>query len=125
MFVCCGVCGCRLCFRSRRPVRNLDIKLDRDTLRPPFYSQCFVTAPFTLALGAGLTLTTTGASRPIWIGIAMMVVGTLWFIRQQAHWFSTKLGSSRLRGWTMSISTFLLAWTAIIAIILAVSWASQ
>lgn len=112
-------------FLSLRLLHNLDIKLDRDTLRPPFYSQCFVTAPFTLALGVGLTLTTTGGSRSAWVGVVLMVLGTIWFIRQQAHWFSTKLGSSRFRGWTRAISTFLLAWAAIIAIILAVSWASQ
>ena len=112
-------------FLSLRLLHNLDSKLDRDTLRPPFYSQCFVTAPFAMALGVGLTLTTTGGTRSVWFGVVLMALGTIWFIRQQAHWFSTKLGSSRFRGWTRAISTFLLAWAAIIAIVLVVWGTSQ
>lgn len=112
-------------FLSLRLMRNLAIKLDRDTLRAPFYSQCFVTAPFAMGIGFGLTLTTFAGSDGVIVGIFLMVLSTYWYVRQQAHWFAAKRGTGLVRGWMTATSTFLLAWSAIIALVLLITKLSQ
>lgn len=84
---------------AARLVRQQKQRLDRDTLRPPFYSQCYVTAPFALVLGiAGILLTL----KPLWCGVAGLVLGAialLWYGLLQTRWFARHLGVSLLRGW--------------------------
>ena len=47
---------------SLRLLAKLGIALDRETLRPVFYSQCFVTAPITLLIGAASAIGQSGES---------------------------------------------------------------
>lgn len=62
-------------------------RLDRETMRPAFYSQCYLTAPYALLFG-GLTL--VSARAPTWMHMAALAAGltalvayqviqTLWF----------------------------------------------
>ena len=84
---------------AARLVRQQKLRLDRDTLRPPFYSQCYVTAPFALVIGiAGILLTL----KPMWCGLAGLALGAvalLWYGALQTRWFAEHLGTSLLRGW--------------------------
>ena len=107
-------------FMSIRLLHDLRIKLDRDTLRPPFFSQCFVTAPFAMVFGAGLTLLIGSGTGSRWAGGAVVLLGFAWYARQQAHWFATKRGTGMLRGWTTATFTLLLGLTVIIAVALLV-----
>lgn len=83
---------------SLRLLAGLKIDLTRETLRAPFYAQCFITAPFALAFGLALSL------RHYWqdvggiAGTALIVASTLWFLRQQTFWFMAKLGFGVWRG---------------------------
>lgn len=112
-------------FLSLRLLHDLDTKLDRDTLRAPFYSQCFVTAPFAMGLGIGLTLATLAGSSAVILGTILTLLSAGWFVRQQAHWFATKRGTGLVRGWTTALSTFVLSWAAIISVVLIVTRVSQ
>ncbi len=40
---------------ATRKVHRSDVDLDRDTLKPPFYAQCYAIAPFALLLSGGVT----------------------------------------------------------------------
>lgn len=65
--------------RTRRPV-------DRESLRAPFYEQCYLVAPF--ALVVSLSLTWMAVDRP-WVlvaSLASVVVATVWFWLAQAAW---------------------------------------
>lgn len=110
---------------SLRLMRDLSIRLDRDTLRPPFFSQCFITAPFALGIGIGLSLAAYRGPDGVVPGMIILAVSTGWYVRQQAHWFATKRGTGLRRGWTTALSTFVLGWAAIIALVLAIGAVSR
>ena len=84
---------------AARLVRQQKQRLDRETLRAPFYSQCYVAAPFALVLGvAGILLTL----KPLWCGVTGLALGAvalLWYGTLQTRWFARHLGVSLLRGW--------------------------
>jgi hypothetical protein len=106
---------------SLRLLGKLGIALNRTSLKPPFYSQCFVTAP--LAMGTGLSM-----SVPRLIGSDSRLAGGIlfallagWYVRQQAHWFRSKLAIGKVRAWSMGISTSLLgAVVVIVAMVIMV-----
>jgi hypothetical protein len=110
---------------SLRLMHDLSITLDRDTLRPPFFSQCFITAPFALGIGIGLSLAVYSGPDGVVPGMIILAVSTGWYVRQQAYWFATKRGTGLRRGWTTALSTFVLGWAAIIALVLAIGAVSR
>jgi len=110
---------------SLRLMHDLSIKLDRDTLRPPFFSQCFVTAPFAMGIGIGISLATMAGPPVALPGKILLALSCCWYVRQQAHWFATKRGTGLRRGWATALATFVLGWAAIIGLVLAIGAVSQ
>lgn len=76
---------------SLRLMQKLGIVLDRETLRPVFYSQCFVTAPVTIVIGLGTAV--SHISSPFAPALANLVFlgGLVWYLAQQTLWFRSKL----------------------------------
>jgi hypothetical protein len=105
-----------------RLLNLLGLELDRESLRAPFYSQCFVTAPVAMALGLA-------TSMPYLLGrvgaevawVTVLAVGT-WYLYQQAQWFRGKLDIGLLRAWWIAVSTASV--TAIISIAILVGTAT-
>lgn len=100
---------------SLRLLRGLNIPLDRETLRAPFYSQCFFTAPVAMAVGLC-------QSMPDLIGVPWLVrplfVGVLcWYLLQQASWFRLKLNVGRGRSWLIASVTTLAATLVLVAVV--------
>jgi hypothetical protein len=60
--------------------------IDRETLRPPFYEQCYLVAPFALAVSvcASLLLTDGDWAKPV--ASLGTVIAALWFFAAQAVW---------------------------------------
>ena len=91
----------------RRPV-------DRDTLQPLFYAQCFVTTPVVLACSMGETLTRlpqTSADIPAGL---LFAAATLFYIGVEASWFAreSKRGLAAGIAWataTLAISVVVVA----------------
>ena len=100
---------------SLRLLYGLGQPLDRDTLRAPFFSQCFVAAPVAMLFGTVQSLRhlpVTGM--PTIASLALlMVLG--WYMRQQAHWFHAKLALPMWRCWA---ATLLMAVLTLIAFVL-------
>jgi len=72
-------------------VRHSGKRLTRDTLRDPFYAQCFPVGPFALALSVG---TIAGQIERPWIVIAgafLMLASVVWFLAVQVLWFHQRL----------------------------------
>lgn len=105
---------------SLRLMHVLGITLDRETLRAPFFAQCFVAAP--LAMGSGLSQAISHLPIPNapLVATACTVLIAGWYLRQQVRWLHRKLGFSALRGWAESIGLALLALfgTLVIAFVL-------
>lgn len=66
--------------------------LDRETLKPPFYSQCYVAAPFAFGFSAGMNIARTGHQEWIAAGTAITLVSLLWYVVVEVRWFRQDLG---------------------------------
>lgn len=82
---------------AARLVQARGRKLDRGPLKAPFYSQCYVAAPFALMVsGSGILL----QLKPLWagiVGLALLAFALLWFGTLQILWFAQHLRVSRWR----------------------------
>jgi hypothetical protein len=105
---------------SLRLLARLGVALDRDTLRPPFYSQCYITAP--VAMAGGICLSAArwfgAGSGPLAASVFALVMA--WYLHQQASWFASKLELSPVRAWGLAGSTAVAA-TAIVLSTLVVT----
>lgn len=79
---------------ATRHVRSSEFDLDRDTLKAPFYAQCFAMAPVALAftLGTSLLLQPAAAQR-LW-GFGLFGFALLFFAIVEVRWFCTQLNRS-------------------------------
>jgi hypothetical protein len=80
-------------------VRRQHHRLTRDTLRLPFYSQCYVAAPFALLLSISSTFAQCHWLK--WAPVAMLaliVIAFGWYMTVQTRWFARKLGVSTACG---------------------------
>jgi len=100
-----------------RLLHGLKEPLDRDTLRPPFFAQCFIAAPVAMTVGLGQATRHLALPHSSYAANALIILSLAWYLRQQAHWFRSKLAVSLIGGWWMAITTALL--TLIIFFILA------
>lgn len=70
--------------------------LDRETLKPPFYSQCYVAAPFAFGVSAGANFARTGERELVVAGIVVLVLSLLWYLVVETRWFQHDLKIGRL-----------------------------
>lgn len=87
-----------LVLATRKVVRS-GVPVDRDTLKPPFYAQCYAIAPFALLASGGLTLVGAPAPNQILpaLGAVMFLLAFLFYGIVQIRWFSRELQQSHLR----------------------------
>lgn len=69
-----------------RDVRRRGARLTRKTLQPVFYSQCYAAAPFILTINLALIVGQHGNPAAILAGIAILVLGLVWYVRTEASW---------------------------------------
>lgn len=107
---------------SLRLLAKLNMALDRETLRPVFYSQCFVTAPIAMLIGAATAIGRIGSDNARLVAGALIVSGLAWYLAQQTLWFRAKLiigtvpAAANAIGATM-VATLLIVVTALLAAI--------
>jgi len=80
----------RLLMLQRRP-------LTRDTLRKPFYSQCFAAAPFALLISLGATVNGYRAEWAAPFAAVSVGVAMLWYLTLQTRWFARMAGIGIVR----------------------------
>ena len=66
-------------------------ELDRETLKPPFYSQCYVAAPFASGFNSGMNIARSG--HPEWVvaGTAITLLSLFWYVVVEVCWFRQDL----------------------------------
>lgn len=104
-----------------RLLKALGLPLDRETLRAPFYSQCFVTAPVAMALGLAQSMPYLFGSAGSGVATGTVAAVIIWYLYQQAHWFKSKLGTSLTRSWAMAINTAFITASISLFILIAVA----
>ncbi|MFN3453150.1 MAG: hypothetical protein ACK4ZE_13435, partial [Sphingorhabdus sp.] len=89
-------------------LRGLSEPLNRDTLRAPFYAQCFVTAPFAMLFGISMSMRHMEWPSADTVATVLLLGALYWYVQQQAKWFDAKLNIGALRSWGRALTTFLL-----------------
>ena len=82
---------------ATRMVRARKVEVNRQTLRAPFYSQCYGAALLAILLGTGELLVRLGHAWSVIAGAALMLFALLWFGTLQTAWFNQHLKCGRLR----------------------------
>jgi hypothetical protein len=82
---------------ATRLVRKRGSGLDRKTLKPAFYAQCYLAAPFALTIGIGATMITQPWDRVRLAGLAIMAIALIAYGTVQTRWFAEQLAQSRAR----------------------------
>lgn len=84
-------------FLAARLVRAGGRALDRQSLRQPFYEQCYPTAVFALLAGAGTSLALVPAASVRSAGLWLVAAGFINFVVVEVRWFAKSLDVGRLR----------------------------
>ena len=95
----------------RRPV-------DRDTLQPVFYGQCFVTTPVVLLFSIGATLTRLPQAAANIPATILFVAASAFYIAVEAAWFVWETKRSTAVGIAWAIAAFVLCALALNTIVL-------
>lgn len=97
-------------------------KLTRESLRPPFYSQCYVAAPFVLGFGIGMDLINVPDSQAVWPGAAMLSLVFFWYGAAQVRWFRHDLSVSVWTAIGLFVINMVLATVIALALTLAIGF---
>jgi hypothetical protein len=76
-------------------LKRCGMRVDRVTLRRPFYTQCFFVAPFVVMTSVGMTL---GRIVGDHLFAGLWIVGVVWYVMVEGAWFARHVAVSRLRG---------------------------
>lgn len=82
---------------ATRKVNRSSVDLDRDTLKPAFYAQCYAIAPFTLLISGGLSAANHHHDLVQIIGLLSMLAACLFYGIVQIRWFRAELSQSVIR----------------------------
>ena len=99
--------------------------LDRETLKPPFYSQCYVAAPFSFGISAGMNLARMGDDVSLVAGGVVTVLSLLWYGIAEVRWFAHDLGISRFAAFWLVMRTILEAIVLLVLVAALIAWALQ
>ncbi|WPE19026.1 permease [Shinella zoogloeoides] len=103
-------------------LRRAGLALDRETLKAPFYSQCYVAAPFAFGFSAGMNIMRAGRHEMIVAGGAIALLSLLWYFVVEVRWFRHDLGIGRFLALWLVVRTVLAAFALVVLASLALSY---
>lgn len=90
-------------------------KVDRDSLRPPFFAQCYLSGATSILISIG----TLGVNDPaIWTtlsGVAIVVITTAWYVAIQRLWLMSVPRMTRVKAWGWAIGLYVLTTGLVVA----------
>jgi hypothetical protein len=101
-------------------LRRQGVRLSRESLRPPFYAQCYLAGPTAVFLNGGGVIFQRHDISNSW-GLGLMLVGLAWFLTAQTRWFGSRLGIGVLKAAGLAVWALVLALVSLIVIILPVA----
>lgn len=100
-------------------LRSKNIRVTRNSLRPPFFSQCYVAAPFAFVLVLGFDFFSMPREEGALAGLITIVVATIWYA--QIRWFVQDLEMGRARAILVFFGAFLFATVAAFVVALLIT----
>lgn len=89
--------------------------LKRSTLRPPFFSQCYVAAPFVFLIGLSVDFLAIPGERGTAYAAAVFVGAVVWYGQAEIRWFRRDLGIGSAKATGLFLLAFFVAITAALA----------
>lgn len=100
-------------------VRLRGALLTRKVLRPSFYSQSYIAAPFVLALDLGLLIGQHGSPSALATGTILLFLGLTWYCGAEIAWFRHMRSLSVMKAVTVGVGTVLFGFVALLAVLVA------
>lgn len=102
-------------------LRSKAVGITRNSLRPPFFSQCYVAAPFAFLLVLSLDLFSMPQAQGLVAGIVALAVATIWYSQAQIRWFMHDLGIGAARALPIFVGALLFATIAAFLVALLIT----
>jgi hypothetical protein len=106
-------------------LRHQGKRIDRATLRPLFYGQCFIAAPFALVASIAGLLVEFKTVPFVIAGILVFLVALCWYVAVEVVWFSSTLNVTKLRATCHVLVVILLANILVVLFALGINYASS
>lgn len=105
-------------------LRRKHVPMTRESLRRPFFMQCYLTAPFAVALSTSMVFVRLPGQLSTTLGVAVGVLAALWYAVVQAGWLKIALQRSWLNTILSTVWVLVLgaAINMTIGVILLSSW---
>lgn len=101
-------------------LRRQGVRLSRETLRPPFYAQCYLAGPCAVfTIGGGIIFLRHDLSNLL--GLGLILAGIVWFLTAQTLWFAGRLRIGPLRAVGAALGALVLALVIFLAIMTPVA----
>ena len=83
--------------------------IDRETLRSPFFAQCYFIVPLVTAEALATIFVRAHTANLDIAAAIVMAVSIAWYLRVQSNWFHAERGVSRARGLAIALAVTLAA----------------
>jgi hypothetical protein len=100
-------------------------RIDRVALRPLFYGQCFIAAPFALVISIALLLVEFQRVPQMIAGLLIFLLAVCWYVAVEAMWFSSTLNVTKVRATLNVLVVVLLANVLVVLAALGIQYASR
>lgn len=102
-------------------LRSKMVGITRNSLRPPFFSQCYVAAPFAFVLVLAFDFFSMPREQGTLAGLVALAVAAIWYAQAQVRWFMHDLGISAVKALAIFVGAFLLATVAAFLVALLIT----
>jgi hypothetical protein len=96
-------------FMANGLMRRLRLPVDRNTLRRPFYIQCYFAAPYIILTSVAVLLVQWNAIEVRLLGVLLWAVAIVRYLIVEARWFRERLGVTRVRAFGIALRLYLFA----------------
>jgi hypothetical protein len=100
-------------------------RIDRVALRPLFYGQCFIAAPFALVISISLIVFESQKLPQMIAGVLIFLLAVCWYVVIEVMWFSSTLNVTRVRATFHVLVVVCLANVLVVLAALGIQYASR
>lgn len=93
-------------------IRRKGVALDRNSMKGPFYQQCYFGGTYGLAASTASAMVRHALEPMKMAGLALALIGSIWYLWVQTRWIERELGLGSAKSIGLSVWFFLLAATS-------------
>ena len=101
---------------SLRLIHVRRARLNRQTLRIPFYAQCYPASLFALGFSSGAIMTGLPSHNARIAGFSLMLATAIYYLALETRWFAAQTGTGKLRAFGSALRAFVEGFVLLLAI---------